>query len=405
MRLVDEDARAKDDLVVLLAFSGGGTRAAALAYGVLETLRDTPVVVNGKGRQLLDEVDLISSVSGGSVTAAYYGLYGSRIFTDFDDHFLKRDFESSVVSSLLNPLKWFDSEGRTENLVRQFNEELFDGATFSDMLHLDGPLILINTSDLAEGVRLSFTQEYFDLLCTDLSSFPIARAVAASAAVPLVLNPVVVKNHGGCIESTPKWITAAEHQFAGDPERELIIDGLKTYLNKDERLFVHMVDGGITDNLGLRAIGEIVDLAGGPTAFQKKMKSRPPRQVAVIVVDASTDVAHVMDASNEEPNLGETIDAMTDAQLHRYSAATLKSFRSGLTRWAAELSTSGPSVEPYFIWLSFDNIANQTEKRYVNSIPTSFHLSPAQVDHLTVMGRQLLKKNPEFQRLLRDIEY
>lgn len=49
-----------------LPFSGGGTRAAALSYGVLEELRRTVVVVDGKRRRLIDEVDIIAGVSGGA---------------------------------------------------------------------------------------------------------------------------------------------------------------------------------------------------------------------------------------------------------------------------------------------------------------------------------------------------
>ena len=70
-----------DDLLLMLAFSGGGTRAAALSYGVLEELRKTPVGPPGNEHRLLDDVGLISSVSGGSFTAAYYALWGDRIFT------------------------------------------------------------------------------------------------------------------------------------------------------------------------------------------------------------------------------------------------------------------------------------------------------------------------------------
>jgi NTE family protein len=72
-----------DNLFLFLTFSGGGTRAAALSYGVLEELRKTEVVIDGRKRSLLDEVDGISSVSGGSFTAGYYGLFGDRIFEDF----------------------------------------------------------------------------------------------------------------------------------------------------------------------------------------------------------------------------------------------------------------------------------------------------------------------------------
>ncbi len=73
-----------DDLFLMLAFSGGGMRAAALDYGVLEELARTGVGPPSKRRRLLDEVDLISSVSGGSFTAAYYAVWGDRIFSDFE---------------------------------------------------------------------------------------------------------------------------------------------------------------------------------------------------------------------------------------------------------------------------------------------------------------------------------
>ncbi len=79
------------DLAVLLAFSGGGTRASAFAYGVLQELAATEVVTAQGARPLLHEVDMISSVSGGSFTAAYYGLYGEKIFTDFEHDFLRKD--------------------------------------------------------------------------------------------------------------------------------------------------------------------------------------------------------------------------------------------------------------------------------------------------------------------------
>ncbi|MEE8514761.1 MAG: patatin-like phospholipase family protein, partial [Gammaproteobacteria bacterium] len=77
-----------DSLLVGLAFSGGGTRAAAFSYGVLETMAEVTVRWEGRELRLLDEIDTISSVSGGSFTAAYYGLFGDRIFEDYADKFL-----------------------------------------------------------------------------------------------------------------------------------------------------------------------------------------------------------------------------------------------------------------------------------------------------------------------------
>src|SRR5207253_6297067 len=89
-----------NNLFIVLALSGGGTRAAAFAYGVLSELHSTHI--NG-GRRLLDEVDLISSVSGGSFTAAYYSVFRERTFTSFEPEFLYRRNTARLVGSLLRP--------------------------------------------------------------------------------------------------------------------------------------------------------------------------------------------------------------------------------------------------------------------------------------------------------------
>src|SRR4030095_14769030 len=53
------------ETLLVVAFSGGATRAAAFAYGVLEELRRTRVVIAGREARMLDQLDAISSVSGG----------------------------------------------------------------------------------------------------------------------------------------------------------------------------------------------------------------------------------------------------------------------------------------------------------------------------------------------------
>ncbi len=78
--LVEKDRA--DELFICLSLSGGGTRAAALAYGVLQALRDARIPRRGAETALLEEVDCISSVSGGSFTTAYYALFGARLFED-----------------------------------------------------------------------------------------------------------------------------------------------------------------------------------------------------------------------------------------------------------------------------------------------------------------------------------
>ena len=134
------DTIRSSELLLVLTFSGGGTRAAAFSYGVLEALADTNVVINGKLHRLLDEVDAISSVSGGSFTAAYYGLFGYRIFEDFEAKFLKNDVQKELKKRLLSPFNWPKLSSlhydRSELSADYYDELLFEKKTFQDIIIL-----------------------------------------------------------------------------------------------------------------------------------------------------------------------------------------------------------------------------------------------------------------------------
>jgi len=182
------------ETLMILAFSGGGTRAAAFSYGVLEELRRTEVTLaSGRRIRVLDEVDVVTGVSGGSFTALAYGLYGESLFVDYDQRFLKRDVEHELLVRFLSPANWgalWSAEwGRSELAAQLYDEILFDGATFRDLKGRPGPLVVATATDISTGSRLGFTQSDFDLLCSDVESVPLSRAAAASSAVPLVLSP------------------------------------------------------------------------------------------------------------------------------------------------------------------------------------------------------------------------
>lgn len=390
--------RRDQDISLSLAFSGGGTRAAALAYGVLLELRDTPIARPEGPQRLLDEVDMISSVSGGSFTSAYYGLYGERIFDEFEDKFLRRDVGGALVDRLLSPSRWFSSQDRSEAAVKLYQDSLFEGKTFADLKAAGGPMIIINASDLGRGVRFSFLQDYFDLLCSDLSSFPVAKAVTASSAVPVLFAPVVLKNHEGCRSTAQTYLHSVDTRRLPS-QVALAVQGLRTYSNKEQRQFIHLVDGGITDNLGLMAIYEMVEVAGGIEPFMRVTGGKPANNILFISVNASTSVKHEIELSKDEPSLEDTINTVTDVQLHRYNAATLDLMRETMKRWANQMSTPQQPVNPYFIELSFEALTPE-QQDYYNRIPTSFSLEQEQVDRLIQLGRVLLRQHPTFQQFL-----
>ena len=397
-----QNPEAFDDITLMLAFSGGGTRAAALSYGVLSALRDTFVAIDGRSARLLDEVDLISSVSGGSFTAAYFGLFGDRIFDEFEDVFLRRNITGRLISRLFNPGMWFSHQGRTEMAVKYYEKTVFNGAIFSDLQRAGGPLICINASDLEQGVRFSFLQEYFDLLCSDLSAFPVARAVTASSAVPLAFNPVVLENFGDCQSEFQTLLDAAQDRAADSPTLSLLVDGLDSYARKDRR-YIHLVDGGVTDNLGLLAIYDLIRLAGGPSRMLSHRGYPAPRRFIIISVDAATNRNYAIGTTNKRPSIEQTVSAISASQLHRTNAVTLELLKSSVKQWTQEVSTPAAPAETYFVQIDFKQIEDPEKRQFVNRIPTNFALEAKQVDTLLEVGHDLLTVHPEFQRFLADL--
>lgn len=404
LKAYEQTTQRSDDISMLVAFSGGGTRAAALAYGVLLELRDTGFPAGGSDRRMLDEMDGISSVSGGSFTSAYYGLHGDGIFEDYEEVFLRQDIQGSLISGILRPAQWFKSTGRTEMAVKLYEDKVFKGATFADLKKADGPLILINASDLGFGARFTFIQEYFDLLCSDISSYPVSRAVTASSAVPVLFNPVVVENFKHCKNELPIWLEATKKRLDEEARLEELVTDLESFYQENDRDYIHFVDGGITDNLGLRAIYEIIELSGGAVSMLKKTDREPPSKLVVLSVDASTNPPKVMDATTRQPSTAEVVGAISSIQLHRYNTATISLMQKAIDRWAAEASTPGQTVTPYFIHLGFKDLDESADIAFFNAVPTSFNLSDEQVDRLIQAGRDLLRSNPDFQRLLADLK-
>ena len=153
--------------LVMLAFSGGGTRAAAFSYGVLEFLRRTEVVgPKGNKVRLLDAVDMITGVSGGSFTALAYGLYGDKLFDEYERRFLKRDVQGELIARAMNPANWGELSstgwGRSELAAQLYDEILFDGATFGDLDRGDGPFIVASATDISTGGRMPFNQNVLE---------------------------------------------------------------------------------------------------------------------------------------------------------------------------------------------------------------------------------------------------
>ena len=194
-----DSAQRSGRLLMILTFSGGGTRAAAFSYGVLQELAAMRIGTGSQERPLLREIDLISSVSGGSFTAAYYGLHRDKIFDDFEDVFLRKNVQTRLLLETLRPLNWLRWKrlDRSQLAARYYDRTIFGGANFGDMRRPGGPEIVINATDLSSGGRFPFSPQVFAFICSDLDSYPVADAVTASSAVPIVFPTVRLRNRAG----------------------------------------------------------------------------------------------------------------------------------------------------------------------------------------------------------------
>jgi len=257
--VVREEAKPENPFV-LLAFSGGGTRAAAFSFGLMEELRQVSYAApDGSRRRLLDSVEIVSSVSGGSFTSAYYALFPERFFDDFPERFLYRNIQAGLVLRLFNPYNWyrlaFPNFSRIDMAAEYYGNTVFEGKSFADLLARprgSAPFLVLNATDIGIAHRFEFTQDQFDLLCSDLAGVAVSRAVAASSNFPVAFAPLTLDIYPKGCGALPDWIpNALDPQQNGEKSRVFDARAAASYREPD-RKFAHLLDGGLSDNLGLR---------------------------------------------------------------------------------------------------------------------------------------------------------
>jgi NTE family protein len=412
-----------DSLLVALAFSGGGTRAAAFSYGVLEALRDITIHWEGRERRLIDEVDTISSVSGGSFTAAYFGLFGDRIFEDFEDKFLKKDVEGYLTGSLFKPWTWprigSTFFGRSDFAADYYDEILFEHKTFADIMARKGPFIQVNATEVSTGLQFVFVQGYFDLLCMDLASYPVSRAVTASSAVPVLFSSITIDNHAGsCGYQMPEWVQAALEDPDITSRRRHLAQKFAKFLDQDTYPYLHLYDGGLTDNLGVRSVINRMILLGDAWKLAKFSGKADIKRLLIIVVNAQAEAkTHYSKLASPVP-LMDTIMEATSIPLNEQTFESLvtlqamvdnlgKSFVAGRCAERAgrgEDTTGCDDFKDYLVYVDLDLLKDREKKVQLKQLPTSFVLKPEEVDGLRDAARTVLNESREFRNFLEDLK-
>jgi NTE family protein len=404
-----------DSLFIVASFSGGGARASALSYGALRELARTPITWEGREKRLVDELNIINALSGGSFTAAYYALYGDRTFHDFEYRFLRKDWGSELKSRVFwSPSNWLrlwsPYFGRAHVFSELLDEALFDGHTFGDLLTRHRrPLLNIHASDMVTLSRFEFDQRQFDLICSDLSQLPLSVATASSSALPLILSPISMTNYAGQCGFQPPVLLREEKRTSWGRQRA---NELRSYLDAEKRPYVHLLDGGLSDNIGMRAVLENTAFVGDIESTFKSLGAKKIRKLVYLIVSAETTPDVNEYQLGEIPGLSYISRALVDIPINRYSSDTLQLMSQAVGRWRVQLrqrqhaegSVFTPDADIYFINVSLTEVDDPDERDRLMSIPTNLSLTDEQIDHLLLAATRLIRNDKDFQRLMRDLE-
>jgi NTE family protein len=243
--------------------------------------------------------------------------------------------------------------------------------------------------------------------------------------VPVVLSPVTINNYGGtCNYTVPPWVqlftrSANPPRPAARAIREL--KEAETYTDSANRPYIHLVDGGVADNVGMRGVLDALQFlealhgAGLPTPLDHV------RRIIVFVVNSLSSPTADWDRSESPPGTVDILLKATGVPIDHYSYEAVELLKDISARWEsmrevramAGCSTNKdspictavrvPQAEIYAIDVSFAALPDAKERGFLNQQPTSFVLTPEAVDRLRAAAGTIIEASPEFQRLLKDV--
>jgi NTE family protein len=415
------------DTLVIVTASGGGTRAAALELSVLQGMAQVRMPDGGV---LADEIDVLSSVSGGSVTAAHFALFGREGFGALERDFIRQDGIGAILAEGL-PVGLIrastPSVERIDFLIDYLDRTLFKkGETFGNLLARGSkPYLVLNAADMVEGVPFAFTQANFDLLCSDLSTVKLSTAVAASAAFPIALSPVTLKNYSTCPaqamlpEWPPAWAKAAANtNWYKNPERNSRGRTETAYAlgnsAANPKSYVHLLDGGIADNLGVAEPYRMLTTDAPAPAFVNDIAKGHYRNIVFVMINSRSFASSKLDKSPETAGIADMLLGTVSSSIDRATVGAADKLREALgdqfDAIAADMVKLGQEdfaknlVEAKsrtkLVEIDFDAIPDIECRRKYHQISTSWTNSKNEIDSLLLVGKALLKASPRFSEAL-----
>ena len=204
----------------------------------------------------------------------------------------------------------------------------------------------------------------------------------------------------------PQWIEQALKNRDTSRREYHTAKSIRAYFDSETKQFIHLLDGGISDNLGVRGPSEMLRLMGGFEKAMEKMHIEKTRRVAIIVVNASTPKKYKWGLLSRIPGLGDIIGSTSDIMVHNYNFETMDLLRRNLKlldQESTDLGAGHKPIQTYLVEVGFDALPDIGEQMQYADIPTSLQLPEDTVDRLREVAGRILYESKQFQKLIRDL--
>ena len=408
-----------DGDAIALALSGGGARAASFSYGALLQLRD---MKDRGGKRLIDRVALVTAVSGGAITATWFGQHGADGLDGFREAALDKDWQSKLHTSFAAPNNWArllqGGLNGPDHLAEWLDREVFKGGKIRDLPNR--PRIIINATDLYTGAPFAFAAPYFQAVCSDLSQVRLADAVAASMAVPLAFRPVILEAFAkDCPTPLPAWVD----QAARDRTQPMLLretaKAFQLYRDPARMKFVHLTDGGVADNFGLSSLITLRHASQTPYGPFSPRDAVKIRRMTFLVVNAEATPGGDWALEAGGPDGMSLVDAAMTVSINAAKRVAADAFAGTMAEWEhalIEYRCALPKEEAQRLgagagWdcrdvkftldvVSFRDLPDDQFEE-LGGLATAVSLPKEQVDHLIAGGRHAIENNEAVRALTR----
>jgi len=192
---------------------------------------------------------------------------------------------------------------------------------------------------------------------------------------------------------------------APDDFRALVRGQLHEYIESlDGREYIHLLDGGISDNLGLLNGVAAIAALGEPEEAMRGIGHENVRLILLVTVDAGSETERPWDQLDKPASPIQVVNGLSGAEIERNNELVTKLARLTFADLAEDLSTPDRPVEFIHSEISFEKVENEEERSALSRIQTSFNLSDAKVDLLISAGQRLTHESPGIRRATDDLE-